>query len=82
MLLEPYGEGMVIGDGAAYFVNAQKAHGAVEKGTPLTFGEFTVLKITPGHTFNVVTGRGNATIYKLSVDAGVIHSTQKDGATY
>lgn len=82
VLLEPYGEGTVIGDGAAYFVNAQKAHGAVEKGKPLTFGEFTVLKVAPGHTFNVVTGRGNATIYKLSIDAGAIRSSQKDGVIY
>lgn len=82
VLLEPYGEGTVIGDGAAYFVNAQKAHGAVEKGQPLTFGEFTILKVAPGHTFNVVTGRGNATVYKLSIDGGAIHSTQKEGAIY
>jgi hypothetical protein len=54
----------------------------VEAGKPLTFGPFEIEKVAPGHSFNLATWSGDATQYKLSVEAGVIHSTQPGDAVY
>ena len=48
----------------------------------LTFGDFAVDKVAPGHSFNLQTWTGDATQYMLSVEAGTIHSTQPGGALY
>jgi len=52
------------------------------RATPLTFGDYCIAKVTPGHSFNLATWTGEATLYKLSVQAGVVHSTQTGGAVY
>ena len=82
VLLEPDGKATVVGHGSAYFVDAQHAFGALEKAKPLTFGDFAVQKVAPGHTFDVNSWTGDATRYNLSVNAGVIHSTQPGGRVY
>ena len=48
VLVDPDGKATVVGFGDAYFVDAAKAHGPMQKGKPLTFGEFDVQKVAPG----------------------------------
>jgi cyanophycinase len=82
VLLEPDGKGTVVGHGSAYFVDVRGANGVVAMGRPLTFGEFVVQKVAPGHAFDLKTWTGDSTRYTLSVEAGVIHSTQLGGGIY
>ena len=82
VLVEPDGKAAVIGKGSAYFVDTRGAKGIVAQQTPLTFGDYAVAKVTPGHTFSLSTWTGEATQYKLSVQAGIVHSTQADSAVY
>jgi cyanophycinase len=82
VLVEPNGKATVIGKGSAYFVDTRGAKGVVAQQTPLTFGDYAVAKVTPGHNFNLSTWTGDATLYKLSVQAGIVHSTQPDSAVY
>jgi cyanophycinase len=88
VLLDPDGKATIVGHGNAYFIST--AHATtdtqtlrrVEAGKPLTFGPFEIEKVAPGHSFNLATWSGDATQYKLSVEAGVIHSTQPGDAVY
>jgi cyanophycinase len=82
VLLETDGRATVMGQCCAYFIDAGKAEGAVEKGKPMTFGPFNVERVAPGHSFDLKEWRGDATKYTLSVKAGTIHSTQPGGAVY
>ena len=82
VLVEPGGKAAIIGHGNAYFVDTRSATGKVVRATPLTFGDYCIAKVTPGHSFNLATWTGEATLYKLSVQAGVVHSTQTGGAVY
>jgi cyanophycinase-like exopeptidase len=82
VLLEPDGKGTVVGHGSAYFVDAQGADGVVDRGKPLTFGDFTVQRVEPGHAFDLKSWTGDSTRYRLSVEAGVIRSTQPGGGVY
>jgi cyanophycinase len=82
VLLEPDGEGRVIGYGNAYFVDASEAKGALQRGKPLTFGPFEVQKVAPGGTFYLNSWAGDAITYKLSVEAGKLRSTQTANDLY
>lgn len=82
LLLEPDGRGTVVGHGDAYFVAPQKSPTVLEQGKPLTMADITVQKVAPGHSFNVKEWRGDATTYTLTVENGVIQSTQPGGAIY
>lgn len=83
VLVESDGQASVVGQGmGAWFIDAKHASGTMEKGQPLTFGAFDVQRIAPGHSFNLATWTGDSTAYKLSVSAGVVHSTQRPEAIY
>lgn len=82
VLLEPDGHASVIGRGSAYFITETGDAEVLRPGTPLTLRDIAVEKVEPGHTFNLKTWRGDATHYMLSVEAGVLHSTQPGGAIY
>jgi cyanophycinase len=82
VLLEPDGKAKVVGHGCAYFVDAKGVSGVVAKGQPLSFGEFNVKKVAPGHSFDVGAWTGDARAYKLGVEGGVIHSSQAGGGVY
>jgi cyanophycinase len=82
VLLDPDGRATIVGVGAAYFVNAQDATGVCEAGKPLTFGPFTVQKVSAGHSFELKGWTGDSLRYQLSVNAGTIGSTQAGGAIY
>jgi cyanophycinase len=80
--VEPDGRSTVVGFGDAYFIDASNADGSLQKGRPLTFGEFTVQKVAPGHSFDLKSWQGDATRYSLSVIDGKIRSTQPGGSVY
>jgi cyanophycinase len=83
LLLEPDGKATIVGHGSAYFIDAQNSSGVtLARNQTLTFGDFAVDKVAPGHSFNLQTWTGDATQYMLSVEAGTIHSTQPGGALY
>ena len=83
VLVEPDGKAAVVGNGSAYFIDAGNASGITfDRKHPLTFGDFNVQKIAPGHGFNLTSWTGDGMQYKLTVYAGTIHSTQPGGAVY
>jgi cyanophycinase len=82
VLVEADGTATVVGSGNAYFVVATHGFGVMEKGKPLSFAAFDVKKVAPGHAFNLPTWTGDATLYKLSVEAGAVHSNQIDSSLY
>jgi cyanophycinase len=82
VLLEPDGQGSIVGHGAAYFFLASAEPPAPVKGVALTMRRIAVQKLTSGGSFNFKSWKGNSISYDLSVDAGVIHSTQPGGSIY
>ena len=82
VLLEPTGKAKVVGFGNAYFIDAQHASGEIEKGVPLTFGDFAVQKIAPGDTFDLNTWTGEGIAYTLKTENGKIRSTQTAAEIY
>jgi cyanophycinase len=83
VLLEPDGRATVVGKGSAYFVDVRRGPSAVvAMGEPLTFGDFLVQRVAPGHAFNLKTWTGDSGRYKLAVDGGAIRSTQAGGDIY
>jgi cyanophycinase len=82
VLADPDGQATVIGHGSAYFLLTKGFVEDLQPGKPLTFRDVTVQKVGPGHAFNLKTWTGDAIQYQLSVEGGVIHSTQASGAVY
>jgi cyanophycinase len=82
VLLEPDGKAHVVGYGPAYFIEADRASGVVQKGKPLTYGPFIVQKVAPGAEFYIKSWAGDAISYKLTVDAGKIRSSQTANEIY
>jgi cyanophycinase len=82
LLLQPDGRATVVGDGNAYFIEMQRQNGTIEKGNPLSFGEFNVKKVAPGDIFDIKSWTGDAISYTLTVDEGKIRSTQTAGDIY
>ena len=82
VLIEPDGKAHVIGDGDAYFIDADHAYGVTQLHKPLTYGPFTVQKVAPGADFYIKSWAGDAITYKLSVENGKIRSTQTANEIY
>jgi cyanophycinase len=92
ILLEPDGKARVVGYGAAYFIDADRGSGllldtehrlgVMAAHKPLTYGPFTVQKVGPGADFYIKSWAGDGITYKLSVEAGKIHSTQTANEIY
>lgn len=92
VLLEPDGRAHVIGNGPAYFVDADRGSGlmldadhgsgAMAAHKPLTFGPFEIQKVAPGGNFYFRSWAGEAITYKLSVENGRIRSTQNANEIY
>ena len=82
VLLEPDGKAHVVGYGPAYFIEADRASGVLQKAKPLSFGPLVVQKVAPGADFYIKSWAGDAISYKLTVEAGKIHSTQTANEIY
>jgi cyanophycinase len=83
VLLDHEGVGRVVGDGNVYFMQAAKRPEICRDGVPLTFRGVEVRSLRAGEIFNVRDWSStNGTIYTLSVEGGVIHSTLANRAIY
>ena len=89
VLLEPDGKAHVVGNGHAYFVDADHASGLlldksgfIASHKPLTYGPFGVQKVAPGADFYIKSWAGDAISYKLNVESGKIRSTQTANEIY
>lgn len=81
-LLDPNGNGVVAGSGAAYFFEASGKPGTCRAGVPLTFTGISVSKLVAGEKFGLTRWAGAGVTYTLSVDSGVLHSTQPNQSIY
>jgi cyanophycinase-like exopeptidase len=84
VLVEADGEGTVVGSGkGAYFLKPSKTPDTCMAGVPLTFRDVAVYKAPTGAHFDLSSWTGAGGVgYTLSVDKGVVHSTQAGGAIY
>jgi cyanophycinase len=84
VLVEADGRALVIGSGhGAYFLRPTRAPEVCRKEVPLSFMDVSVYRVPSGGHFDLSswTGSGGAS-YSLSVEQGVIRSTQRDGSVY
>ena len=82
-LLEPDGLAAIAGEGPVYFLKATTPPEVCKPGSPLTFRHVSVYRVSNGGSFNVKKWNGaGGTSYELSVESGVIQSTQPGGAIY
>ena len=84
VLVEPDGEGTVVGTGnGAYFLRPTHKPKVCKKGQPLTFRKIGVYRVPAGGHFDLVSwkGEGGAS-YSLSVERGKIESTQANHSIY
>jgi cyanophycinase len=84
VLVEADGKAVVVGSGrGAYFLRPTRAPDVCQKEVPLTFTGVSVYRAPSGAHFDLASWTGSGgTSYSLSVEQGVIHSTQADGAIY
>jgi cyanophycinase len=82
VLLDAKGKAKVIGRGNVYFLAPTFVKGELPRNRSLNFGDVEVQRVAPGGNFNLKDWRGDSTRYTLSVQAGVIHSSQPGGAIY
>jgi cyanophycinase len=81
VLLDPDGNATVVGNGAAYFLNAPQPPEVCKPDTPLTFHNISVRALRAGEKFNVQQWTGKDGIaYTLAVESGVVKSS--NGAVY
>jgi cyanophycinase len=79
MLVTPDGSATMVGNGAAYMLQANEAATVIAAKTPLTMHNISVYKLPQGATFNVATWTGSGgTAYTLNVDNGVVTSSNGD----
>ncbi|MEJ0045500.1 MAG: cyanophycinase [Rhodospirillales bacterium] len=82
-LMEPDGQGQVVGSGAAYFLRTPGPPEVCAPATPVTYTGIPVFRVAPGGTFDLASWTGpKGTAYTVSATAGVLTSTQKGGKIY
>jgi cyanophycinase len=84
VLVEADGAALIVGSGkGAYFMRPSTHPGVCKPKTPLTFDAISVYKAPAGAHFDLHrwTGRGGVR-YELSVDEGIVQSTQAGGSIY
>lgn len=84
LLVEPGGKAIVVGAGkGAYFLRPTQAPEVCQKNQPLTFRNIAVYKAPAGAHFDLSSWTGDGGVsYTLSVEQGLIHSTQADRSIY
>lgn len=83
LLVLPNGATTMVGNGAAYFLQAPGPAQVIADGVPLTYLNIAVYKVPQGGTFNFSTWTGTGgTAYTLNVNNGVVTSTQAGGNIY
>jgi cyanophycinase len=84
VLVEADGKGTVVGSGkGAYFLKPKHAPEVCKENVPLEFHDISVYHVPTGGHFdlNTWTGDGGKS-YSLSVEKGVVHSTEPGNAIY
>jgi len=83
VLVMPDGSGTMVGNGAAYFLQAPGPAQVLADKTPLTYLNIGVYKVPQGGTFNLSNWTGTGGVaYTLNVNNGVVTSTQAGGNIY
>lgn len=82
VLLEPDGTANVVGEGPAYFMEANRAPEQCAYKKPLSFSPIEVQKIAPGKIFHVKAWRGNGDAYVLNVKDGAVSSRGRASGIY
>ena len=82
LLMEPDGKGVVVGRGAVYFLVDTDQAVILKEQVPLSTGAISVKKVSTGGSFDLQLWQGDSIDYQLRVDAGIIRSTQPNGAFY
>ena len=84
LLVEPSGRGQVVGTGlGVYFLQVTDAPEVCKPGQPLTLRNVAAYHAPTGAKFDVREWNGDGgQSYKLSVDAGQIHSSRAANAVY
>lgn len=87
LLVDAAGSATIVGASTAYFLQAPGAPQVCQSGTPLTYQNIGVYRISattsPSPTFNFATWSGTGgTSYTVSASAGVLGSTQAGGNIY
>jgi cyanophycinase len=83
VLLSPDGSAVVSGAGCAYFLRTTEAPEVCEPDRPLTMRNISVYRIDATGSFHVKKWQGKGGVaYMLSVEDGVVRSTQPGGAIY
>jgi cyanophycinase len=83
LLVLPNGDASMVGNGAAYFLQAPGPAEVIADSTPLTYLSIGVYKLPQGGTFNFSTWTGTGGVaYMLNVNNGVLTSTQAGGNIY
>ena len=84
VLVEPDGRGTVVGSGhGAYFLDVKSAPEVCRPNMPLTIHNISVYRAPAGAHFDLRswTGDGGKS-YSISVENGMIHTTQRDNSVY
>ena len=83
LLVLPTGAVSMVGNGAAYFLQAPGPAQVLADRTPLTYLNIGVYKVPQGGTFNFSTWTGTGGVaYTLNVNNGSVTSTQAGGNIY
>ena len=83
LAVEPNGDVTVLGIGAAYFLQTPGIPEVCQVKTALTYRNISVYRVSGSATFNLSTWRGRGgEAYTLSVEDGVVISTQAGGGIY
>ena len=83
LLVLPTGSATMVGNGAAYFLQAPGPAQVLAEKTPMTYLNIGVYKVPQGGTFNLSTWHGTGGVaYTLNVNNGSLTSTQAGGNIY
>jgi len=84
VLVEPDGKATIVGTGrGAYFLRPVQPPSVCEKNVPLSFANISVYHAPQAARFDLSAWTGDGGVaYSLSVEQGVIHSTQAGNAVY
>ena len=82
-LMDDSGKGHIAGSGTAYFISTPGQPEVCQPGTPLTYLNLQVYRISEGGTFDIRTWTGTGgTAYTVSATEGVMSSSQPGGSLY
>ena len=73
VLMEPDGPARVVGEAAAFFVQAPGRPERCQAGSPLGYQDVSVQEVPSGGSFNLATWTGTGTRFRVSVRDGRLH---------